>query len=66
MLLATVHVALHMYTGMKQEQNYKSYWENEGSLFHCPIISNIMSGARFTELHRCLHITNPLSYKHIQ
>jgi hypothetical protein len=59
-------LAIHMYMGMKRQPNYKSYWEKEGSLFHCPIISNIMSRARFAQLRRCLHITNPASYEHIQ
>jgi hypothetical protein len=58
-------LAIHMYMGMKKQPNYKSYWEKEGSLFHCPIISNIMSRARFTQLQRCLHITNPTVYEHI-
>jgi hypothetical protein len=59
-------LALHMYMGLKRQSNYKSYWGKEGSLFHCPIISNIMSQARFTQLRRCIHITNPASYEHIQ
>jgi hypothetical protein len=59
-------LAIHMYMGMKRQLNYKSYWEKEGSLFHCPIISNIMNRAHFAQLRRCLHITNPASYEHIQ
>jgi hypothetical protein len=59
-------LAIHMYMGMKRQPNYKSYWKKEGLLFHCPIISNIMSRARFAQLRRCLHITNPASYEHIQ
>jgi hypothetical protein len=59
-------LAIHMYMGMKRQPNYKSYWEKEGSLFHCPIISNIMSRAQFAQLCRCLNITNLASYEHIQ
>jgi hypothetical protein len=59
-------LAIHMYMGMKHQPNYKSYWEKEGSLFHCPIISTIMSRAQFAQLRRCLHITNPTSYEYIQ
>jgi hypothetical protein len=59
-------LAIHMYMGMKRQPNYKWYWEKAGSLFHCPIISNIMSWARFAQLTRCLHITNSASYEHIQ
>jgi hypothetical protein len=59
-------MAIHMYMGMKKQPNYKSYWEREGGLFHCPIISNIMTCERFRELRRCLHLTNPTMYEHIQ
>jgi hypothetical protein len=59
-------LAIHMYIGMKRQLNYKLCWEKEGSFFHCPIISNIMNWARFEQLRRCLHVTDPASYKHIQ
>jgi hypothetical protein len=58
-------LAIHMYMGMKRQPNYKSYWEKEGSFFHCPIISNIMTRECFIQLRRCLHITNPDTYEHI-
>jgi hypothetical protein len=59
-------LAIQMYMGMKKQPNYKTYWEKEGSIFHCPIISNIMTWERFMELHRYLHITNLATYEHIQ
>jgi hypothetical protein len=59
-------LAIQMYMGMKKQLNYKTYWEKEGSIFHCPIISNIMTRERFMELRRCLQITNPATYEHIQ
>jgi hypothetical protein len=58
-------LAIHMYMGMKRQPNVRTYWEKEGSVFHCPIISNIMSRDRFMRLRRCLHITNPATYEHI-
>jgi hypothetical protein len=58
-------LAIHMYMGMKRQPNYKSYWGKVGTLFHCPIISNIMTRERFIQLRRCLHITNPGTYEHI-
>jgi hypothetical protein len=51
--------------GMKKQPNYKTYWENEGTIFHCPIISNIMTRERFIQLRRCLYITNLGTYEHI-
>jgi hypothetical protein len=59
-------LAIHMYMGMKKQPNIKTYWEKYGSIFHCPIISNIMTRDRFMDLRRCLHITNPANYEHIQ
>jgi hypothetical protein len=59
-------LAIHMYMGMKRQPNMKSYWKKAGSFFHCPTISNIMTRERFRELVRCLHISNPEGYEHIQ
>jgi hypothetical protein len=56
-------LTIHMYMEMKRQPNMKSYWEREGSFFHCPTISNIMTRERFKELVRCLHIkTRTLMY----
>ena len=59
-------LAIHVYMEMKRRSNIQSYWEKKGSIFHCPIISNIMSRDQFHALRRCLHITNPALYKHIR
>jgi hypothetical protein len=59
-------LAIHMYMGMKRQPNMKPYWNKEGSFFHCATISNIMTQDRFMELWRCLHLTNPATYEHIQ
>jgi hypothetical protein len=59
-------IAMHIYMGMKREPNVKAYWHWEGSIFHCPIISNIMIRERFCEIRRCLHTTNPATYEHIE
>ena len=39
-------LAMTMYMDMKKQPNIKTYWEKCG-LFHCPIISNIMTQDRF-------------------
>ena len=36
-------LAIHMYMDMKHQPNINSYWNKEGSIFHCPTISNIMT-----------------------
>ena len=59
-------LAVNMYMGMKRQLNMKSYWSKEGSFFHCPTISNIMTRDRFVKLQRCLHISNLATYEHIQ
>ena len=59
-------IAMHIYMGIKRQPNSKVYWDREGSFFHCLTISNIMTHERFCEIRRCLHITNPEVYEHIQ
>jgi hypothetical protein len=55
-------LAIWLYMGMKRQPNMKSYWIKEGSVFHCSIISKVMSRNRFNALIRCFHITNPTTY----
>jgi hypothetical protein len=59
-------LVVHLYMDIKRQPNVKSYWSKEGSFFHCGTISNIMTWDRFMHLKRCLHITNPAIYEHIQ
>jgi hypothetical protein len=59
-------LAIHMYMGMKKQPNIETYWEREGSIFHCPIESNIMTREQFKDLWRCFHITDRTTYEHIQ
>ena len=59
-------LATHMYMDMERQPNLKSFWNKEGSFFHCPTISNIMTWDRFMELRRCLYLMNPASYEHIE
>ena len=59
-------LAIHMYMGMRRQPNMQTYWEREGSFFHCLTISNIITREQFKELLRCLHITNPNTYAHIK
>jgi hypothetical protein len=59
-------LAIHMYMDMKRQPTMKSYWEREGSFFHCPTISNIMTREQFKDLVRRFHITDLTTYEHIQ
>jgi hypothetical protein len=56
------YVAIWLYMGMRRQPNIKSYWMKEGSIFHCPSVSNVMTRKRFMALDKCLHITNPAEY----
>jgi hypothetical protein len=56
------YVAIWLYMGMRRQSNIKSYWMKEGSIFHCPSVSNVMTHKRFMALNKCLHITNPVEY----
>jgi hypothetical protein len=55
-------LAIWLYMDMEQQPIMKSYWMEEGSVFYCPIISEIMSRARFMAVIRCFHIINPATY----
>jgi hypothetical protein len=55
-------LAIWLYMGMKQQPNMKSYWIKEGSVFHYPIISKLMTRDRFMALTTCFHITNSATY----
>jgi hypothetical protein len=57
-----VFIEVLLYMGMKCQSNRKSYWQKEGSVFHCPIISNIVTREQFESLTRCLHITHLARY----
>ena len=46
--LTMAFLAIHMYMGMKKQPYYKLYQEKVGNIFHCPIISNIMTREQFT------------------
>jgi hypothetical protein len=59
-------LAIHIYMRMKRQPYMRSYWEREGSFFHCLTISNIMTREQFRDLVCCRHITDPITYKHIQ
>ena len=59
-------IAIHLYMGLYKQPNIRTYWEKPSLIFHCPIISNIMSRAQFFCLRQCLHITNPTSYEYIE
>jgi hypothetical protein len=55
-------LAIWLYMDMKWQPNMKSYWMKEGSVFHCPIISKLMTRDQFMALTICFHITNPATY----
>ena len=58
--------AIHLYVGIKRQPNLKSNWQRPGSIFHCPLILDVMTRARFTRLKRCFHITNLATYIHVE
>jgi hypothetical protein len=54
--------AISMLIGLRKQPNVKTYWQRQGSFFHCPVISQIFTRARFQALTKCLHITNHANY----
>jgi hypothetical protein len=55
-------IAISILIGLKRQPNKKTYWNQKGSFFHCPIISSVFSRDRFQAITKCLHLTNPNSY----
>ena len=55
-------LAIHIYMGLQKQPNITSYWNKEGSIFCCPMISNVMTMHRFKLLQRCMHLTNPAPF----
>jgi hypothetical protein len=51
--------AIWLYMEIKKQLNMKTYWMKEGSVFHCPIVSKVMSRNGFNALIRFFHIINP-------
>ena len=50
-------LAIHIYMGLLKQSNLETYWHKEGSIFHCPMVSTIMSRcAQFKELQRCMSL----------
>ena len=47
---------------MQPQPNLKSYWLGPNSIFHCPVISKIMSRRQFCLVNKCLHLWNPTNY----
>jgi hypothetical protein len=48
--------------GYEEATEYEVLCMKEGSVFHCPIISKVLSRNRFNALIRCFHTTNPATY----
>ena len=50
-------MAMALYMRMKKQSNYKANWMKD-LFFQCPKIISIFSKAHFTELRRCVYLTN--------
>ena len=59
-------LAIHIYMGLRKQANIPSYWHREFSIFHYPMIFNVMTIAHFRELRQCMHVTNSKPFAHIQ
>ena len=57
-----VFLAITLYMGMRKQPNVKSYWMKSPSIFHCSIISNLLSRGRFMVLTKCFHLANHDTY----
>ena len=57
-----VFLAITLYMGMRKQPNVKSYWMKSPSIFHCSVISNVLSRDRFMVLTKCFHLANHDTY----
>ena len=59
-------LAIHNYMGLRRQPNINMYWEKEGFIFYCPLISDIMTIDRFKQLKHCMHLSNVENFAHIR
>ena len=57
-----VFLAITLYICMKQQPNIRSYWYSLPSIFHCPIISRLLSKNLYELLTKCFHLKNSFQY----
>lgn len=55
-------MAIAFFMGMQGQLNLKTYWASLESLFHCKVISNLLTRSHFLALTRCLYIINLKEY----
>jgi hypothetical protein len=58
-----VYLSISLYMGMKRLPNVKAYWAKSEPFFYCGIIGGLLTRKWYLALTRCLHITNPATYK---
>ena len=57
-----VFLAITLYMGMKRQPNVQSYWYSFPSIFHCPVISKLLSKNQYELLTKCFHLRDPGTY----
>jgi hypothetical protein len=50
--------AICLFMGLKRLPSKRLYWSREEPLFHCPVISYMMTRDRYELITRCLHVAN--------
>jgi hypothetical protein len=52
------YISICLQMGLKKLLCRRLYWSRDEPLFHCPIISQLLTRDRFELITRCLHVTN--------
>ena len=51
------YLSIRMFMSLKKLPNLRLYWSRDQVLYHCGIVSSMMSRDRFESITRCLHLT---------
>ena len=53
---------IQFYIGLQKQPSKKSYWLQDNSIFHCSLITKLISRNWFMELRCCLHLIDGATY----
>jgi hypothetical protein len=52
------YIAMTLFMGVKKLPSTRLYWSRNEALFHCSVISQLMTRERYELITRCLHVAN--------
>ena len=52
------YISICLFMGLKKLPSHRLYWSKDEPLFHCLVISQMMTRDRYEAISRCLHVAN--------